>query len=105
MTTVDLWSQTGQPVGIEQLLDGYNYNAAIAIVSAQGGDALVTLDIMRLDGTLVDMWTETIGMLQGWVTMGGIAWSYATEDILVYRLTTTGPGTVQVDFVLVGLAT
>ncbi len=106
LVEVDIVSVTGQPVGVEQLFDGYDYNAASATVSVASGDeAQVMLEILRLDGTVVDAQSVTVVGGQGWVTIGSGLWSAGTEDVLVYRLTTTGADPVFFDYGIVGLAT
>ena len=105
-TAIQMTSVTGQPVGVEQLFDGYDYNAASATVSVASGDeAQVMLEILRLDGTVVDAQSVTVVGGQGWVTIGSGLWSAGAEDVLVYRLTTTGADPVFFDYGIVGLAT
>ena len=108
-TAALLDSQTGQPVGVEQVFDGYGVNAASASVSiASGLSAQITLDILRLDGSEVDSCTSTIDGLAGTVTTCSVYWPLDTEDLLVYRITSTGSTTglagVYVEDVFVGLS-
>ena len=104
---VCLLSVTGEPVGVGQWFDGYAYNAASTRVSVSGPDsAAVTLEVLRLDGTLVDdSGPVSVSGSDGWVTIGDVFWTLETEDVLIYRITTTGAGDVQVDWTLVGLTT
>lgn len=105
VTTVRLQSLTGQPVGIEQWFDGYSYNAAQAIVSAETPTGTnVILEVFRLDGTQVDIRSEPVDFFQGWVSTGGVGWPSGTEDVLLYRLTTTGTGALLVDTAITGLS-
>ena len=106
-TAIQITPSTGQPVGVEQWFDGYGYNAASARVSVSGADsAQVTLEVLRLDGTLVDdSGSVSVSASQGWVTIGDVFWVPDSEDVLIYRITTTGSGDVLVDWILVGLAT
>ncbi|KAA3638852.1 MAG: hypothetical protein DWP92_05530 [Armatimonadetes bacterium] len=105
ITAAELVSQTGQPVGVEQWFNGSGFNAANATVTVDSlSDTQVTLDILRLDGTVVTTWSETLNSTDGWVTIGDVGWGYQDEDALVYRITTQGPGAVRVDATFVSLA-
>ena len=102
-------SHTGQPVGVEQVFDGYGTNTVTASVSlADGLDSQLTLDIHRLDGTVIDTCSTTVTLGQGTITTCSVNWSSATEDLLLYRITTTGspsgPASVYVEDVNVGVS-
>ncbi|NHZ71231.1 MAG: hypothetical protein GWP18_06275 [Proteobacteria bacterium] len=105
VTAVELVSQTGQPVGVEQWFNGNGFNAANATLTVDStDDTQVTLEILRLDDTVVATWSATLNSSDGWVTIGDVGWEYRDEDVLVYRITTQGPGAVRVDATFVSLA-
>ena len=105
-TAIQITSVTGQPVGVEQWFDGYDDNAASAAVSLAGGsNAQVVLEVLRSDGTVVETWPVALDIANPTATIGGVGWSSHNEDILIYRITTTGAGDVLVDWTNVGLTT
>jgi len=108
-TAALLDSQNRQPVGIEQVFDAYTVNTATASISlADGPDSQLTLEIVRLDGTVLDTCTTTVILGQGTITTCSVNWSIGTEDLLVYRVTTTGSplglSSVFVEDVTVGVS-
>jgi hypothetical protein len=108
-TAALLDSQTGQPIGVEQVFDGYGTNTVTASVSlADGLDSQLTLEVLRLDGTVIDTCSTTLALGQGTISTCSVNWSIATEDLLVYRITTTGspsgPASVYVEDVTVGVS-
>ncbi|NHZ70847.1 MAG: hypothetical protein GWP18_04325, partial [Proteobacteria bacterium] len=105
ITAAELVSQTGQPVGVEQWFNGNGFNAANATVAVDSTEPTeVTLEILRLDDTVVATWSVTLNSTDDWVTIGDVGWGYRDEDVLVYRITTQGPGAVRIDTAFVALA-
>ncbi len=82
---------------------GYSSNTAQAVVSAASGTAsIVIVEVFRLDGSRVDIGSVAVNEFQGWIAAGDVAWQPGTEDVLLYRLTTTAAGALLVDTTIVG---
>lgn len=85
-------------------IDGYDYNAAKAWVSAESvGGTNVILEVFRLDGAQVDIRSGPVDYFAGWVSTGFAEWFWQAEGILLFRVTTTGAVPLLVDFAWVGV--
>lgn len=65
---------------------------------APAGDQAVTISVA----------TDDMGRVSGVMTLAGVAsevpieWGYVKDDLIVYKITTNGPGGAQVPFVYLG---
>ncbi len=87
-------------VGFEQLVDVWNLANTVSITAQVTGTtgANVTLDVLRLDGTVIGTDNAALILSDGEVTLAVPAWVLSGEGIVRVRVTVNAPLLVSVRF-------
>ncbi len=87
-------------VGFEQLVDVWNLANTVSITAQVTGTtgANVTLDVLRLDGTVIGTDETSLILSDGEVTLAVPAWVLSGEGIVKVRVTVNAPLLVSVRF-------